>query len=89
MLIRSQDKKSLINLDNLNNIRICTGKCEDAEVSRIYAESGIVSTNMPIAEYSTEAKAIKVLDMIEGACENQSERCRYVFQMPVDEEVKL
>ena len=95
MLIRSQDKKSLINLDNLNNIRICIGKCEDVEVSRIYAESGIVSTNMPIAEYSTEAKAIKVLDMIQERydCLNmyrnspQDGYINSIFQMPQDKEV--
>ena len=61
MLIRSQDKKMIINTDNLD--AICIGN-----KNAISAYSGDISTRSTIAIYSTEEKAIKVLDMIQDAC---------------------
>lgn len=62
MLIRSQDKEALINFDNsivinIMNIEgivkiICSYSCEDYIVGH----------------YSTKAKAMKVLDMIQETC---------------------
>ena len=60
MLIRSQDKKMIINTDNLDAICI-------ENKNAISAYSGDISTRSTIAIYSTEEKAIKVLDMIEEA----------------------
>lgn len=89
MLIRSQDKKILANLEQCSCLKIWTPdfNCWKIETS-----------DCDLGEYSTEAKAIKVLDMI------QSEYIRHrkcngsntitwftppkVFQMPQDSEVK-
>ena len=88
MLIRSQDKKILANLNNLSSIFIEESK-----------EKYIVSLSVrKLGAYSTEEKAIKVLDMIEKFHENieytkfmgcgREEIASYIFQMPQDDEVK-
>ncbi len=73
MLIRSQDKKSIINLDNIESVDICGYRVEglrniyrDEENANTWyvAYSGYEKT-LFIGHYSTEAKAIKVLDMIQ------------------------
>lgn len=57
MLIRSQNKKSIVNMDNIVEISV---------VSReIYSFCG--KNHTQIGTYSTEEKAIKVLDMIQNA----------------------
>ena len=89
MLIRSQDKKILANLNNLQSIFIEKSK-----------EKYIVSLSVrKLGEYSTEEKAIKVLDMIQVAYmnldysrflgEEKIEYSKNVFVMPQDEEVKV
>lgn len=89
MLIRSQDKKILANLNNLQSIFIEKSK-----------EKYIVSLSVrKLGEYSTEEKAIKVLDMIQVTYMNLDysrflgeEKIEYfenVFVMPQDEEVKV
>lgn len=61
MLIRSQDKTVMVNMDNAFNIAI-----RDINgATAIYVGSS--SSCCVIAEYSTKAKAIKVLDMIQEA----------------------
>lgn len=61
MLIRSQDKAILVNVDNTFNIVI-----RDINgATAIYVGSSSSCCN--IAEYSTKAKAMKVLDMIQEA----------------------
>lgn len=61
MLIRSQDKTILVNVDNVFNIAI-----RDINgATAIYVGSSSGCCN--IAEYSTKAKALKVLDMIQEA----------------------
>lgn len=61
MLIRSQDKKVIVNIDNAFNIEI-----RDINgATAIYIGSSSSCCNM--AEYSTRAKALKVLDMIQEA----------------------
>lgn len=88
MLIRSQDKKILANLNNLQSIFIEKSK-----------EKYIVSLSVrKLGEYSTEEKAIKVLDMIQNAYVNYqySKWVGYeretvidcIFEMPQDDEVK-
>lgn len=90
MLIRSQDKTMLINLENIVNINIAGER-----IGVVYFQGECADT---IAEYSTKEKAIKVLDMIEseylkankgtavghyGFVENR------VFKMPQDDEVEV
>lgn len=93
MLIRSQDKMSLVKFENIviniNNINgkeiICWSQMNPGEDEYI-----------SLGYYSTKAKAMKVLDMIQEAyCEfmairNDDMWCgkESVFQMPEDSEVK-
>lgn len=89
MLIRSQNKKGITNLNNIDTI-----EAHDCQI-RYYC--GGVETAGLLGKYSTEEKAIKVLDMI---CERANEvhfstivpdicGAIYgnVFQMPQDSEV--
>ena len=59
MLIRSQNKRILINMNNVSSLEV-----SDNEL-RIFADNG--EAIYDIGEYSTKAKAIKVLDMIQEA----------------------
>jgi hypothetical protein len=59
MLIRSQDKSILINMNNVSSIEVGDDRL------RIFASNG--DAIYDIGEYSTEAKVIKVLDMIQEA----------------------
>ena len=61
MLIRSQDKTAIVNFDNVFNIAI---RDINGAVA-IYIGSQGSCCNM--AEYSTKAKAMKVLDIIQEA----------------------
>ena len=76
MIIRSQDKKSITTDLNL----------------QIYADDwsdkfGIMnSKGAELGLYSTEEKAIKVLDMIQNEFQSELRKHR-VFQMPQDSEV--
>lgn len=91
MLIRSQDKKDLINLDNIK--RLSAGKIYGKDETGWLIE---LERELSIGQYSTEAKAIKVLDMISSAYDNlnmyhnQPEQgwIYSIFQMPSDEEVE-
>lgn len=72
MLIRSQDKTTIVNVDNVFNIAI-----RDINgATAIYIGSSSSCCN--IAEYSAKAKAMKVLDMIHEAY-GDSEYTRYVI----------
>ena len=91
MLIRSQDKTILVNVDNAFNIVI-----RDINgATAIYAGSSSSCCN--IAEYSTKAKAMKVLDMIQEAyCKFMSVKNddawdgkESVFYIPADSEVEV
>jgi hypothetical protein len=95
MLIRSQDKSALLNVD---------------QIQIIYASGKKILCNLrdcsaPIGEYSTESKAIKVLDKIQEAyelslyCDHAFDNAAQVqrpyifvsntvFRMPSDEEVE-
>lgn len=70
MLIRSQDKLSIINLDNIDTI--CAKMDKDKEIKEHYETTiqyfcGVEETMGTLGFYSTEEKAIKVLDMIQDA----------------------
>lgn len=61
MLIRSQDKRMIVNFDN-----ICTVSAfPEKDSEDIYVEDGTGS--LMIGRYSTKAKAMEVLDMIQEA----------------------
>lgn len=79
MLIRSQDKTIIVNIDNAFNIAI-----RDINgATAIYIGTQGSCCNM--AEYSTKAKAMKVLDMIQEAYVNG----HINYQMPEDSEVEV
>nr|DAG36860.1 MAG TPA: hypothetical protein [Bacteriophage sp.]DAT80889.1 MAG TPA: hypothetical protein [Caudoviricetes sp.] len=64
MLIRSQDKRMIVNFDN-----ICTVSAfPEKDSEDIYVEDGTGS--LMVGRYSTKAKAMKVLDMIQEAYAN-------------------
>ena len=99
MIIRSQNKTSIVNLDNIDCIYYSNIENE------IIAFNGEIKSH--IGEYSTEEKAIKVLDMIQeeygkhyyGQGGQMATADIYiqpfafippkVFQMPSDEEVEV
>ena len=70
MLIRSQDKRILINMNNVSSIEVGDDRL------RFFADNG--DAIYDIGEYSTEAKVIKVLDMIQEAY-GDSEYTKYVI----------
>ena len=87
MIIRSQNKEKTTTDLNLHIESIEVGK---ENIKRVFIKSEKMGT---IGVYSTEEKAIKVLDMIEKQYASYS--CRYgsdcssyaVLQMPQDSEV--
>lgn len=78
MLIRSQDRIAIINVDNVFNISV-----RDIN-GTIVIHIGSSSSCCIIAEYSTKAKAMKVLDMIQEAYVNGHAD----YQIPEDSEVE-
>lgn len=88
MIIRSQDKHGFVNLGNIDTV------CMDAEWN-IYAFNG--KANSLIGTYSTEEKAIKVLDMIQEAyakmrrndCMNNGSIKEYALLPKTEQEINL
>ena len=92
MWIRSQDKKTLVNAD-----RICMKHSFSYEIYQ-QDENGTIT----LGKYSTEEKAMKVMDMIQNAitgtrfeftdivrdCDLAGIEIHNVFNMPQDSEVK-
>ena len=77
MLIRSQNKRMIVNFDN-----ICTVSAfPEKDSEDIYVEDGTGS--LMVGRYSTKEKAIKVLDMLQEGYINGHSNC----QMPEDSEV--
>lgn len=70
MLIRSQDKRILINMNNVSSIEV-----GDNEL-RIFADDG--ETIYDLGSYSTKEKAMKVLDMIQEAYEEYKITCTFL-----------
>lgn len=98
MLIRSQDKRMIVNFDN-----ICTVSAfPEKDSEDIYVEDGTGS--LMAGKYSTKAKAMKVLDMIQEAYSEYQIMLNFsasylhefkektdgfaIFQMPEDSEVE-
>lgn len=100
MLIRSQDKTVIINMDNVFGVGI-RGVVNGA--TAIYVGSSSSCCN--VAEYSTKAKVMKVLDMIQEAYSEYQIMLNFsvsylhefkertdgfaIFQMPEDSEVEV
>ena len=78
MLIRSQDKEALLNFNNLTAIYM---KKIDKDFAIVYNDFEDVYT---LGKYSTKAKAIKVLDMLQEAYVNG----HIDYQMPTDGSVE-
>lgn len=87
MIIRSQDKKQITNFEQITDISVLASGDEfDIQVFYPFSiDDGYAQ--MRLATYSTEEKAIKVLDMIENACRNIAFTDGIVFHMPQDSEV--
>ena len=95
MLIRSQDKEQLLNIDSVKTIGICErGKCFAIFIDNFYF----------IGNYSSREKVIKVLDMIQEAYSEYQIMLNFsvsylhefkektdgfaIFQMPEDSDVE-
>ena len=90
MIIRSQNRKGIVNFNRIDTI--CTeiiNPKKESETSIMYY-CGNEETKGMLGTYSTEEKAIKVLDMIaQNYVESEKYIIRRVFQMPSDEEVEV
>jgi hypothetical protein len=87
MLIRSQDKKQLINTDMVT--RIYSDKVEGG--CKVRAD--FQNSWEDLGKYSSEAKAIKVLDMIQDLYDDRGRdfawfNAHRTFQMPTNEEME-
>lgn len=94
MLIRSQDKTCITNMEQATDV-FCVEYRKGGKYNIIAALADGNTTNL--GKYNTEEKAIKVLDMIEQAyCKSFEEqkqnyfghRYDLIFHMPKDEEVE-
>ena len=90
MLIRSQNKKCIINLDNIDTI-----EGTDGEI--VYFNGG-TETRGILGNYSTDEKIINVLDMIQKKyleenymplLANYGFVKNNIFQMPQDDEITI
>ena len=89
MLIRSQDKELLVNFNVSDGIKI------EERNAKTVVTSYITGCSYLLGEYSTKAKAMKVLDMIQEAYERYEYEKVFktgltlfeTFQMPEDSEV--
>lgn len=98
MLIRSQDKRMIVNFDN-----ICTVSAfPEKDNEDVYVEDGTGS--LMVGRYSAKEKAMKVLDMIQEAYSEYQIMLNFsvsylhefkektdgfaIFQMPEDSEVE-
>lgn len=81
MWIRSQTKNALVNINFM-----CM--CNESDGWVIYCESpGGVTYRLGV--YSSEEKALKVLDQIQYNMEPFEHEPTMVFQMPADEDVEV
>lgn len=78
MLIRSQDKEMIVNVDATNHIFIGESYRPNGNLYDVCADE------MRLGYYSTKAKAMKVLDMIQEAYING----HIDYQMPEDGSVE-
>lgn len=99
MLIRTQDKRSLVDMIGMTVCISFDGSGSKSEIRAIPNHTNSASYNL-LGTYSTEAKALKVLDMIQEVYENANYTNNYihmhsgyvkntVFEMPADEDVEV
>lgn len=72
MLIRSQDKEVLVNFDTSAGIEIAEG------TTKTVVTSYITGCSYLLGEYSTKAKAMKVLDMIQETYAEYKITCTFL-----------
>lgn len=80
MIIRSQDKTRITSDLNFNIVHFTIFEPELWSIKNSIGCFG---------EYTTEEKALKVLDMICDACRNVAFTDGVVFRMPADEDVEV
>ena len=93
MIIRSQNARGIVNINNIDSITV-KEYSHDICAFNVTMESEIL-----LGKYSTEEKAIKVLDMIQEAYSRMEDiKCgavqaqkydSFCFQMPADEYVEV
>lgn len=102
MLIRSQNKKVIVSMPGMSSIAVYLKAGDEYydphETDGVGCNSWIIQSHHTLGEYSTEEKAIKVLDMIckFANCKHFErvvpDKCEsidgVVFQMPQDSEVE-
>ena len=84
--IRSQDKETLVNVNN----SLCIDYTE-FDMTKENQLKAIYGDDVKLGTYSSEEKALNVLDMIETHLEDLEYKIHnreVVFQMPQDDEVK-
>lgn len=85
MLIRSQDKKNLINLDNVQSIYVNSSYYTNIPTVMVGFNDSDPDSYLIIGKYSTKEKAIKALDMIQ----QEYEIGYKVYEMPMDDCVEV
>lgn len=85
MLIRTQDKKGLVNITDICMINIISNDEENPEGYFICVEKLETTKIAILGKYSTEEKAIKVLDIMQARSVWEYKS----FDMPDDEEVEV
>lgn len=97
MLIRTQNRKTLVDITNLV-IEISRSKLISKNSIIAYHTNDFSSSDyITLGTYSTEEKALKVLDMIQKTYESTTSQlsingflitqCNKVFEMPADEDI--
>lgn len=85
MFIRSQNRDVLVNVND-----ICFNKLNiHSEIIYQFRCYGYGDDYYILGEYSTEEKALKVLDQIQYNVELFEHETTMVFQMPADDEVEI
>lgn len=88
MIIRTQDKMSLVNLDQVKEIRILPEFTQDKCVAKQLKCEFADGTGRFVGTYSTEERALEVLGVLGTAAMTMYGYCE-VFQMPDDKEVSI
>ncbi len=92
MLIRSQDRKVLLNLDNVTAFTLDGPGTEEDDSGKTVTAYMIDSSAYFIGTYSTEEKALEVLDEIayhydrEKMAECYQTSSNFVYELPTDDD---
>lgn len=89
MIIRSQDKSKITNFNQVSDLVVLKSKKDGYDIVACYPYFADSDCGYSvIATYSTEEKAIKVLDEIFRAFRNMAFVDMVTYQMPQDNEVR-